>query len=90
MTTHSHSHDEPHPHAAGHENELMTRIRRLAMFLEAHFGDVELHMPETLPEPGEAIDEDDAPGFLVQLDDARAFISLATMVCSCGENFITV
>lgn len=37
-------------------------------------------MPESLPEPGEPIDEDDAPGFLVQLDDTEAFINLATMV----------
>ena len=80
MTSHSHSHDDPHPHADGHENELMVRIQRLALFLEAHFGEVELHMPETLPEPGEPIDEDDSPGLLIQLDDAQAFINLATMV----------
>ncbi|THH09810.1 hypothetical protein EW145_g1768 [Phellinidium pouzarii] len=79
LTTHSHSHNHEHPHADVEENSLIVRIQRLAMFLEAHFGDVELHMPE---QPA-ADDEDnatvDATGLLIQLDDSEAFIDLATM-----------
>ena len=59
----------------------MIRIQRLAMFLEAHFGDVELHMPET--ESKQSDDENDLqdiPGLLIRLDEAEAFIDLATMV----------
>lgn len=87
MTSHKHSHDEPHLHADGHEDELMVRIQRLAMFLEAHFGEVELHMPEDHPDSDEANAEDDAPGFLIQLDDTEAFIDLATMVCFLRASF---
>jgi hypothetical protein len=51
------------------------------MFLEAHFGDVELHMPEETvgdPEQGEDSNE---PSLLVSLDDADARINLTSMVC---------
>jgi hypothetical protein len=59
----------------------MTRIQRLGLFLEAHFGEVEYHMPdeeaeteeEELPSQGE-------PSFLIQLDDAEARINLLSMV----------
>jgi cleavage and polyadenylation specificity factor subunit 3 len=45
---HSHSHEHhTHPHAdVEGEPSSVTRIQRLAMFLEAHFGEVELHMPD--------------------------------------------
>ncbi|KAH6897627.1 mRNA 3'-end-processing protein YSH1 [Coprinopsis sp. MPI-PUGE-AT-0042] len=45
---HSHSHEHhAHPHAdLEGEPSSVTRIQRLAMFLEAHFGEVELHMPD--------------------------------------------
>lgn len=66
------------------------RIQRLAMFLEAHFGEVELHMPDPEPptaahEPhdGEEDGEDAsgrAPALLVRLDEADAVINLLTMV----------
>ena len=49
------------------------------MFLEAHFGEVELHMPEE-PESGE--DDHRDPSLLVVLDDAEAQISLVTLVSS--------
>jgi hypothetical protein len=47
------------------------------MFLEAHFGEVELHMPEKEPE-----DDHWDPNLLVVLDDAEAQISLVTLVSS--------
>ena len=86
MTTTPHSHDHSddthppdhhHPHAEPEaDDSSVTRISRLAMFLEAHFGDVEFHMPdvdkekEVEKEKGE--DEEEAesandPSFLVEL-----------------------
>ncbi|TFK53585.1 Metallo-hydrolase/oxidoreductase [Heliocybe sulcata] len=82
LTTHSHSHGHAHPHAdADNEQTDVTRIQRLAMFLEAHFGDVELHMPD---ESGQAPDEEGEDGdrdasLLVTLDEADARINLVTM-----------
>ena len=50
------------------------------MFLEAHFGEVELHMPEGM-EDGSGQDEDDnEPSLLVRLDEADARIRLRSMV----------
>ncbi|KAH8119337.1 Metallo-hydrolase/oxidoreductase [Phellopilus nigrolimitatus] len=81
LTTHNHSHDHAHPHADVHEDELIVRIQRLAMFLEAHFGEVELHMPEGSQDPTSGKDDavTDPPGLLIQLDEAGAFINLVTM-----------
>lgn len=51
------------------------------MFLEAHFGEVELHMPEASDEDEQELGEDDKqPSLLVRLDDADAQISLITLV----------
>lgn len=59
----------------------MVRIQRLGMFLEAHFGEVEYHMPD---EDMEAEQEEPTPhgepSFLIQLDDAEARINLLSMV----------
>lgn len=62
----------------------MTRIRRLIMFLEAHFGDVEFHMPiETEDEQEQEQGEDNSePSLLVSLDEADARINLISMVCN--------
>lgn len=52
------------------------------MFLEAHFGEVELHMPdpsEEEPEQGE--DNNNEASLLVRLDEADARINLVSMVC---------
>ena len=65
------------------------------MFLEAHFGEVELHMPDD-PSPDRVVkrtdgvgnnndeeeekEEEDAPGLLVAVDETEAFINLASMV----------
>jgi len=54
------------------------------MFLEAHFGEVELHMPDATEDEAE-LDEEARhdPSLLVQLDDADAQINLVTLVgCS--------
>ena len=79
MTTNAHPHSHCHPHADSEdEPSSVTRIQRLGMFLEAHFGDVELHMPEiNSDEPAEDGSE---PTFWVRLDDAHAQIGLISMV----------
>lgn len=58
----------------------MTRIKRLAWFLEAHFGEVELHMPEESQEELEQGEDDNEPSLLVRLDDAIAQINLVSLV----------
>lgn len=77
--TNANHHCHSHPHADSEdESSSVTRIQRLGMFLEAHFGDVELHMPEINPdEPAENGSE---ASFWVRLDDAHAQISLISMV----------
>lgn len=59
----------------------MARIQRLVMFLEAHFGDVELHMPEAAEDDAEQGEDNAEPSLLVSLDEAEAQINLVTMVC---------
>ena len=85
---HSHSpsftptHSHPHADPEGESSSVM-RIQRLAMFLEAHFGEVELHMPEPSEEEPESGEDDHRePSLLVVLDDAEAQISLVTLVSS--------
>ena len=59
----------------------MVRIQRLGMFLEAHFGDVEYHMPdEDMGGEDEEPIPQGEPSFLIQLDDAEARINLLSMV----------
>lgn len=61
----------------------MVRIQRLGMFLEAHFGDVEYHMPdEDMGVEQEGPTSGGEPSFLIQLDDAEARINLLSMVNS--------
>ncbi|OBZ68081.1 Endoribonuclease YSH1 [Grifola frondosa] len=87
LTTHPHSHvhshapEHPHPHSDTHgedENPQMIRIQRLAWFLEAHFGEAELHMPEETDEPEQGEDSHE-PSLLVRLDEADALINLLSM-----------
>lgn len=86
MTTQPHEHSHPvselHPHADP-EGELspVVRIQRLAMFLEAHFGEVELHMPDESTDEPEQGEDDREPSLLVRLDDVDARINLHTLVC---------
>ncbi|KAH8083771.1 beta-lactamase-like protein [Cristinia sonorae] len=85
LTTHPHKHDHGehrHPHAdIQDESAPLVRIQRLAMFLEAHFGKVELHMPEQPPEQDESErnDEQEEPALLVRLDEADAIVNLVTL-----------
>jgi cleavage and polyadenylation specificity factor subunit 3 len=61
------------------ENAEVTRIQRIAMFLEAHFGEVELHMPERGDDLEQGEDNNE-PSLLVRMDEADAQINLASMV----------
>ena len=88
MTTNSHKHthapDHAHPHAdAEPEDAERLRIQRLAWFLEAHFGEVEFHMPDA-DDANEVEQGEDAhePALLVTLDEADAMINLLSMVCT--------
>ncbi|KAI0685337.1 Metallo-hydrolase/oxidoreductase [Cerioporus squamosus] len=83
LTTHPHTHDHvpkhPHPHAdLMDESAERMRIQRLAWFLEAHFGEVELHMPEEGDEMEQGEDAHE-PSLLVTLDEADAVINLLSM-----------
>ncbi|KAF5351858.1 hypothetical protein D9756_007708 [Leucocoprinus leucothites] len=81
--SHLHKHEHPHANAEG-ELASMTRVQRLAMFLEAHFGEVEFHQPDEEgsdseeKEAGERNDEE--PSLLVRLDEADARIDLISLV----------
>ncbi|KZP17938.1 Metallo-hydrolase/oxidoreductase [Athelia psychrophila] len=76
----AHSHSHAHPHAdVESESADMARIQRLVMFLEAHFGDVELHMPEAAEDDAEQGEDSTEPSLLVSLDEAEAQINLVTM-----------
>lgn len=82
VTTQSaHPHSHAHAHVDGSAN--MKRIQRLIMFLEAHFGSVELHMPDEDEEPNQDdmnINRSQEPSLLVFLDNAVARIQLMSMV----------
>lgn len=56
---------------------------RLAMFLEAHFGEVELHMPDDASADPELGENPPEPALLVRLDEADAVINLLSMVRLC-------
>jgi len=74
------SHSHPHPHAdIDSASADMTRIQRLVMFLEAHFGDVELHMPEEVEDDPEQGEDSNEPSLLVSLDEVEARINLISM-----------
>ncbi|KAH9855161.1 mRNA 3'-end-processing protein YSH1 [Lenzites betulinus] len=80
LTTHAHSHAHAPKHAHPHTDvtDPVTRIQRLAWFLEEHFDSVELHMPDE-EEPSEGDEEDREPSLLVQIYEAEAVINLRTM-----------
>ncbi|KAG2016263.1 endoribonuclease ysh1, variant 2 [Coprinopsis cinerea AmutBmut pab1-1] len=93
LTTHPHSHSHSHhqhPHAdLEGESSSVTRIQRLAMFLEAHFGEVELHYPDEETEQRDNAEEDEEeeeeerePALLVRLDEAFAQINLLSLTVS--------
>ncbi|TDL24172.1 Metallo-hydrolase/oxidoreductase [Rickenella mellea] len=85
LTSQSHSHS--HPHGDAPEENSLARIQKLAMFLEAHFGEVELHMPEQTKTDETEEEYIDEPSLLIQLDDAEARINLISMtVVSASES----
>ncbi|KAF7376126.1 hypothetical protein MSAN_00027500 [Mycena sanguinolenta] len=76
---HSHSKLDPHSHPHADREDAVTRIKRLAWFLEAHFGEVELHMPDESQEEPEQGEDDNEPSLLVRLDEAIAQINLVSL-----------
>jgi len=80
---HSHAHAHTHPHAdSDAETSPFLRIQRLIMFLEAHFGKVELHMPDAVDEERELGEDSHDPWLIVRLDEADAQINLLTLAVS--------
>lgn len=88
LTSQQHSHTH-HPHSDHHEgDQSITRIQRIAWFLDAHFGDVELHMPEEGGEQEQDQDQSEKsqPALIVRMDDSGesdAYINLVTLAVSC-------
>lgn len=88
MTTNSHSHSHAHAHGeASHphadpdgKSSERIRISRLAMFLEAHFGEIEFHMPDADDDDHELGEDEHGASLLVRLDEAEAQISLVNLV----------
>jgi len=79
--THSHVHEHTHPHVDS-ENDL-ERVQRLAMFLESHFGEVDMRVPK--PEKGhEEGQNEEVPEsvLLIRLDEADALVHLRSMTVS--------
>ncbi|KDR80406.1 hypothetical protein GALMADRAFT_242826 [Galerina marginata CBS 339.88] len=83
LTTHPHSHSHNETDAGAHTHPTFgvissdTRIQGLAMFLQAHFSNVELHVPDVSDEEPEQRGED--PYLLVQLDATQAQVNLITL-----------
>ena len=80
VTTHTHTHPHTHPHADKEEDDIMQRLQKIAAFLEAHFGDISLLMPEAAEGADHEDESIDGPAFIVRLDDAEAKVNLTTMV----------
>ena len=79
MTSAPHVHEHVHPHADS-ESDL-ERVQRLAMFLESHFGEVHMNVPE--PEKSNDDGQDEGapePVLLIRLDEADALVHLGSMV----------
>ena len=75
----SHKHPHADPEEWG-EGERMTRVQKLASFLEVHFGDVEWHDTDGSEEVTELGQEANEPHFIVRLDEAVAQINLLSLV----------
>jgi len=79
VTSNPHTHEHVHPHADS-ESDL-ERVQRLAMFLESHFGEVHMNVPE--PDKGNEGSQDEEapePVLLIRLDEADALVHLGSMV----------
>jgi hypothetical protein len=75
--THSPHH---HHHAHADVDDGMKRMERLAIFLEAHFGDSGVELHEAMPD-GEDGQEEQSTSFVVRMGEAEAAINLENMVC---------
>ncbi|KAF8135737.1 beta-lactamase-like protein, partial [Boletus edulis] len=90
LTTQACSHQ--HPHADSDSESSYTRLQRLAWFFEAHFGEVELHMPEESEqgeeehEQGEDTSRD--PALIVRVDDADAHINLVSLLVTSSNEVL--
>lgn len=89
VTTHPHSHSHedhhhPHPHADLSQTtpdpieQNALRTQRMAEFLEAHFGEVDI-VDSRETEDGKLVLD---PAILIKLDEAEARVGLLDMVCS--------
>ncbi|TFK96328.1 beta-lactamase-like protein [Pterulicium gracile] len=85
LTSHTHTHDHAHPHADIDDPKLGSKVRieRLANFLEAHFSDVELHMPGAGEE-----EEGDGPALVIALDEATVRVDLLTLVVTSSDEVL--
>ncbi|KAJ7680303.1 beta-lactamase-like protein [Mycena polygramma] len=83
---HSHTKLDSHSHPHADRQDAVTRIKRIAWFLEAHFGEVELHMPEESQEEPEQGEDDHEPSLLVRLDEAIAQINLISLARLTSSN----
>ena len=85
---HGHVHKHVHPHADS-ESDL-ERVQRLAMFLESHFGEVHMSVPESEKGQEEGQDEETPePVLLIRLDEADALVHLRSMVSNCFSAYFT-
>ena len=75
---HNHVHEHAHPHADSESDS--ERVDRLVIFLETHFGEVHIGVPE--PEKGHEDGQDEGPeqALLIRLDEADAIVHLKSMV----------
>lgn len=87
-SAHNHVHEHTHPHADS-ESDL-ERVRRLAVFLESHFGEVHMSVPQ--PGKGHEEGQDEVvpePVLLIRLDEADALVHLKSMVSYCSSAYST-
>ena len=90
MTSNAHSHVHKHMHPHADSESDLERVQRLAMFLESHFGEVHMNVPE--PEKGQEEGQDEEgpePVLLIRLDEADALVHLRTMVSNCSSAYFT-
>ncbi|KAF8588696.1 Metallo-hydrolase/oxidoreductase [Ramaria rubella] len=79
LTTQIHKHR--HPHAIGADEDLTSsRIQRLAMFLETHFGDVQLQEPDAELKNG--------PRMVIKVDGTDASVDLITLTVSSPQELL--
>lgn len=79
-----------HPHADSKNESSYVRIQVLAEFLENHFGEVELHMPDEAGEDQHEQDEESNrdPALILRVDEADAYINLVTLTVTCANEVL--